>query len=44
MSKKPDIVVWSEEKGYYAKELIYGTNLGAPVITVDDVKGWRKER
>jgi hypothetical protein len=42
MSKKPDIVVWSEERGYYAKELTYGSNLGAPAIKIDDVKGWRQ--
>lgn len=42
MSKKPDIVVWSEEKGYYSKELTYGTSIGAPVIKLDDVKGWRQ--
>lgn len=42
MSKKPDIIVWSEEKGYYAKELTYGSDLGAPVIKLEDVKGWRQ--
>lgn len=40
--KKPDIIVWSKERGYYAKELTYGSNLGAPVIKVDDVLGWRQ--
>lgn len=40
--RKPDIVVWSEERGYYAKELAYGSNLGAPVIKTDDVIGWRQ--
>lgn len=39
--KKPDIVVWDEEKGYYAKNLPYPTDLGAPSIEIDDVKGWR---
>lgn len=39
--KKPDIIVWSEERGYYAKELMYGGNLSAPVIKLDDVLGWR---
>lgn len=38
---KPDNVVWDEEKGYYSKELSYGTDLGAPPITLEDVKGWR---
>lgn len=40
--KKPDIVVWSEELGYYAKKLSYATDLGAPVIKVDDIAGWKK--
>ena len=40
--KKPDLVVWSEEKGYYPRELTYGSNLGAPAISLDDVKGWRE--
>ena len=40
--KKPDIIVWSEERGYYTKELTYGSNVGAPVIKVDDVIGWRQ--
>ena len=40
--KKPDIVVWDEEHGYYAKELTYGSNLSAPAIEIDDVKGWRQ--
>ena len=35
--KKPDLVVWNEEKGYYAKELTYGRNIGAPAIKLDDV-------
>lgn len=47
MSKKkkiPDLVVWSEEKGYYAKELTYGSNVGAPAIKLDDVSGWKKQQ
>jgi hypothetical protein len=40
--KKPDIIVWDEERGYYAKGLSYPSDLGAPVIHVDDVKGWRQ--
>ncbi len=42
--KKPDIVVWDEEKGYYAKNLPYASDLGAPAIKVDDVKGWRQRQ
>lgn len=40
--KKPDLAVWSEEKGYYAKTLTYGTDLGAPVIKLDNVSGWKQ--
>lgn len=39
--KKPDLVVWSEERGYYPRELVYGSNLGAPAIKIDNVAGWR---
>ena len=40
--KKPDIIVWDKEKGYYAKNLPYASDLGAPAIKVDDVIGWRQ--
>jgi len=40
--KKPDLVVWDEDKGYYARSLTYGSNQGAPVIKIDDVTGWRQ--
>lgn len=40
--KKPDLVVWDEDRGYYAKELTYGSNLGAPSIQLEDVDGWKK--
>lgn len=39
--KKPDLVVWSEDRGYYPRELTYGSNLGAPAIKVDNVAGWK---
>ena len=39
--KKPDLVVWDEERGYYPRVLTYGSNLGAPVIKVDNVAGWK---
>lgn len=39
--KKPDLVVWSEERGYYPRELTYGSNLGAPAIQIDNVDGWK---
>ena len=40
--KKPDLVVWDEEKGYYARELTYGSNIGAPVIKLDEVSTWKQ--
>lgn len=40
--KKPDLVVWDEEKGYYQKILPYGTNVGAPAINIEDVGGWKR--
>lgn len=40
--KKPDLVVWDEEKGYYSKELTYGSNVGAPSIHLEDVDGWKQ--
>jgi hypothetical protein len=40
--EKPDLVVWDSEKGYYAKELTYGSNQGAPVIKLEDVNGWKQ--
>lgn len=42
--KKPDLVVWDEEKGYYSKELTYGSNIGAPAIKIEDVKGWKSNQ
>ena len=36
-SKKPDNVVYSETEGYNASVMRYGTNVGAPVIQIDDV-------
>lgn len=42
--KKPDLVVWSEEKGYYPRELTYGSNLGAPAIKVDNIDGWKQAK
>ena len=44
MTKKkyPDLVVWSEDKGFYANSLTYGSNLSAPSIRIDDVSGWKQ--
>lgn len=40
--KKPDLVVWSEERGYYQQSLPYGTNTGAPAISIENVQGWKQ--
>lgn len=42
MKKKPDLVVWDEERGYYSKELTYGSNVGAPAIRMENVGGWKQ--
>jgi len=41
-NSKPDLVVWDDEKGYYQKELTYGSNVGAPAIKMEDVGGWKQ--
>ena len=38
---KPDNIVFSEEKGYNASMLPYSTNVGAPIIKMDDVVSWK---
>jgi hypothetical protein len=42
--KYPDLVVWDSTKGFYARELTYGSNLGAPSIQIDDVGGWKQSK
>jgi hypothetical protein len=37
MSKKPDLIVWSEENGYDAKFKEYPTNIGAPSFKLPNV-------
>ncbi len=46
MKKKkiPDLVVWDKEKGYYARELTYGSNLGAPAIDLGEVSTWKQNK
>ncbi|UPT70885.1 MAG: DUF2452 domain-containing protein [Flavobacterium sp. JAD_PAG50586_2] len=39
--ERPDNIVFSEEQGYNASILPYGTNLGAPMIKMDDVVSWK---
>ena len=38
------MVVWDEERGYYPRELTYGSNNGAPAIRLDDVSGWKQNQ
>ncbi len=40
-NKKPDNIVFSDENGYHANLLPYATNVGAPVIKVDDIVSWK---
>lgn len=42
--KKPDMVVWSEELGYYAKSLPYGTDLSAPSIKPENITSWKQSQ
>ena len=37
----PDNVVFSDEKGYNASLLSYPTNVGAPVIHIDNLVSWK---
>lgn len=39
--KKPDNIVWTEEAGYNASILPYGTSLSAPAIIPEDVASWK---
>ncbi len=43
-NKIPDLVVYDDDRGYYAKELTYGSNLGAPAIEIKDVSTWRQSK
>jgi hypothetical protein len=38
---KPDNIVYSDEKGYHASMLPYATNVGAPLIKIDDLVSWK---
>jgi hypothetical protein len=40
-NKKPDNIVYSEDKGYNASFLPYATSVGAPIIKVDDIVSWK---
>lgn len=41
MKKKPDLVVWDENKGWYAKSLPYASNVGAPPIKPENINLWK---
>ena len=40
-NERPDNVVYSDDQGYNASLLTYSTNVGAPVIKMDDVVSWK---
>ena len=40
-NKIPDNVVFNEEEGYNASMLAYPTNVGAPVIKIDNILDWK---
>ena len=42
MDKKPDNVVWDEEKGFYQSLTPYGTNVSAPTIDIPNVGGFKR--
>ena len=39
--ERPDNIVFSEDQGYHANLLPYSTNVGAPIIKMDDVVSWK---
>ena len=39
--KKPDNIVYTEEDGYNASILPYGTNTSAPHISLEDISFWK---
>jgi hypothetical protein len=43
MKKLPDNIVYSEERGWYAKSLPYGSNVSAPKIEVVDIAPWKRD-
>ena len=40
-NKIPDNVVFNEEEGYNANTLSYPTNVGAPVIKIENILDWK---
>lgn len=40
-NKKPDSVVYSDQNGYNASQLNYGTSVGAPAIKMDNLVSWK---
>lgn len=39
--ERPDNIVFSDDQGYNASLLPYATNVGAPVIKMDDLVSWK---
>ena len=42
--KISDLIVWDKIRGYYARELTYGSNVGAPAINPQDVHTWKSNK
>ena len=42
--ERPDNIVFSDEQGYNASLLPYATNVGAPLIKIDDLVSWKSRR
>jgi len=42
--KISDLIVWDQIRGYYARELTYGSNIGAPSINLQDVHTWKSNK
>lgn len=40
--RRPDSVVYDEEKGYNAALLPYATNVGAPAIRLENISAWKE--
>lgn len=41
--KRPDQVVYDEEKGYNAALLPYASSVGAPAIRLENIAGWKQQ-
>lgn len=39
---KSDLIVYDDERGWYAKSLPYGSNVGAPPIKPENINAWKQ--